>query len=332
MIVSRAVTLIALIIGAALFALTIAWLDVETVAAAARQLGPALPLVLLVSGLWHLLRTVAWALSFENGRPGLGRLTRVRLAAEAFSFMTIRGVAGEPLKVLLLARDTRPQAATAAVAVERVAYMVVTLAIVAAGSALSLAVLSLTPGWRRVFRILLITALLAVIGCALVVRGQGTYLRRWLDRQQQRRGWNWRRHAVGRFLVDVEARMLDVARGPRRRLAWLLVLETACFGLMTAEVWVVLVVLNVPASFVQAGAVETFSRVASMMSAFIPANLGALEASNVVVLNAVGAAAGAAAVAVARRLRGLWWAAVGFALYVGIHAGHEAERVASSAR
>jgi hypothetical protein len=94
----------------------------------------------------------------------------------------------------------------------------------------------------------------------------------------------------------------------------------------------VLVVLNVPASFVQVGAVETFSRVASMVSAFIPANLGALEASNVVVLNAVGAAAGAAAVAIARRLRGLWWAAVGFALYVGIDAGHQAERVAGSAR
>lgn len=327
----RTFTLVALVLGTALFVLTIAWLDTDTVVAASRHLGPALPLVLLVSGLWHLLRTVAWALAFENGRPGLARLVRVRLAAEAFSYMTIRGVAGEPLKVLLLSGGARPQAATAAVAVERVAYMVVTLAIVALGSGVSLAVLPLTPGWQRVFRIMLIATATAVIGSALVVRGRNTYLRQWCDRQQQRRGWDWRRHAVAGFLVDVERRMLEVARGPRRRLAWLLLLETVCFGLMVAEVWVVLAIVAPPVSLVQAGAVETFSRVASMASAFIPANLGALEASNVVVLNAVGASAGAAAVAMARRLRGLWWAAVGFALYAGIGA-ERAESVVSSGR
>ena len=62
-------------------------------------------------------------------------------------------------------------------------------------------------------------------------------------------------------------------------------------------------------------AVETFSRVASFASAFIPANLGALEASSLAAVAAVGAVSGGAALALARRLRGLFWAAIGLAIY-----------------
>ena len=62
-------------------------------------------------------------------------------------------------------------------------------------------------------------------------------------------------------------------------------------------------------------AVETFSRVSSFASAFIPANLGALEASSLAAVIAVGAAGGGAALALARRLRGLFWAGVGLAIY-----------------
>ena len=63
-------------------------------------------------------------------------------------------------------------------------------------------------------------------------------------------------------------------------------------------------------------AIETLSRVASFASAFIPANLGALEASSLAAVTAVGAAAGGgAALALARRLRGMFWAGVGLAIY-----------------
>ena len=59
-------------------------------------------------------------------------------------------------------------------------------------------------------------------------------------------------------------------------------------------------------SAVGALAIETFSRVASFASAFIPANLGALEASSLAAVAAIGLAGGGAALALARRLRGLF--------------------------
>ncbi len=53
---------------------------------------------------------------------------------------------------------------------------------------------------------------------------------------------------------------------------------------------------------------------ASFASAFIPANLGALEASSLAAVAAVGVGGGAA-LALARRLRGLLWAGIGLAIY-----------------
>jgi hypothetical protein len=311
----RLIPLTALAIGVALLVATVAWLDVRTVAAAAGHLGLALPLAVVVSGLWHLLRTIAWSVSFPPPVPRFGRLCRVRLAAEAFSFVTIRGVAGEPLKVLLLADDAPARDATAAVALERIAYIVVTIAIVALGAGAALLVLPLPATWTRVFAALLAGALVVIGAAAVAARGDGRYVLSRVERRDRRTGPVWPGRAVFRFVGAVEQTLLTLVRGSRLRLMWLAALEAACFLLMALEVWVVLVPAGVRVTLTQALAVETFSRVASVASAFIPANIGALEASNVIVVNAVGAASGAAALALARRLRGLWWAALGFALY-----------------
>ena len=84
---------------------------------------------------------------------------------------------------------------------------------------------------------------------------------------------------------------------------------------MALECWVILRSTATPITLNGALAVETFSRVASFGSAFIPANLGALEASSLAAAAAVGAAGGGAALALARRLRGLFWAGLGLAIY-----------------
>jgi len=89
----------------------------------------------------------------------------------------------------------------------------------------------------------------------------------------------------------------------------------AAYASMAVEAWIILYAAGVPVSFTGALAVETFSRVASFASAFIPANLGALEASSLAAATAVGAAGAGAPLALARRLRGLFWAGVGLAIY-----------------
>ncbi len=316
---TRAFRLGALAAGIVLFAITLWYIDGPTAMAAVRRLGAALPAALVFSALWHLARTAAWAACFPPGRGvGFARLARVRLAAEAFSYLTLRGIAGEPLKVVLLSDRVSAREATAAVALERIAYLAGTVLIVGVGSLMAIATLPLSHGWFRVFRGFAIGAGVVAALAALVITGRGTYLQALLARIDRWMGTSLAGGRVGGFVVAVERQMLDLVRGEPRRLALLVATTVAAYAFMSLEAWVILRGAGVPISTTEAIAVETFSRVASFASAFIPANLGALEASSLAAVAAIGAGGGAA-LAIARRIRGLFWAAVGLAIYPRRH-------------
>ena len=306
----------ALAVGVVLFCGALYYVNFRLAFGTIRRLGLALPLALFFSGLWHLVRTWAWWRCFPEPRTiRFARLVRVRLAAEAFSYLTLRGIAGEPLKVVLLGDAVDARQATAAVALERLAYLVGTTLIVGIGSLLALAGLPLSHLWFRVFRAFAIVSGLVACATAMVIAGRGTYLQTTLARMDRVLGTSMSGGRVARFAGAVERQMLDLVRGNPGRLIALLVATVAAYACMALEAWVILVASGEAVSLNGALAVETFSRVASFGSAFIPANLGALEASSLAAVAAVGAIGGGAALALARRLRGLFWAGVGLAIY-----------------
>ena len=313
---SRLISLGAFAIGAVLFAATLYYIDFHLIASMGARLGIAFALSVVASGVWHLARTWAWAWCFPRPRAvSFFRLTRVRLAAEAFSYLTLRGIAGEPLKVVLLARDVDPRVATAAVALERIGYMVGTTLIVGIGSVIAIAVLPLSNTWFRIFRGFAIAAGVMSVLTAIVLAGRGTYLIAGVEKLDAAFGTGFARGRVGRFVGAVERQLLELVRGNPVRLMVLTAATLIAYTAMAAEAWAIMYAAAVPVPFTSAMAVETFSRVASFASAFIPANLGALEASSVAAVTAVGAVAAGAPLALARRLRGLFWAGVGLAIY-----------------
>jgi phosphatidylglycerophosphate synthase len=313
---SRLISLAAFVIGAVLFTATLYYIDFHLIARMGSRLGLAFGLSILASGVWHLVRTWAWSWCFPRPRTvSFARLARVRLAAEAFSYLTLRGIAGEPLKVVLLSRDMDPRVATAAVALERIGYMVGTTVIIGVGSLIAMATLPLTHTWFRVFRAFAIAAAIITALTAVVLTGRGTYLIALIERLDAALGTGMASGRTGRFVGAVERQLLDLVRGNPVRLAVLTVATLVAYAAMAAEAWAIMYAAGVPVSFVGATAVETFSRVASFASAFIPANLGALEASSVAAVTAVGAMAAGAPLALARRLRGLFWAGLGLAIY-----------------
>ena len=307
----------ALAIGIVLFLAALYYINFDLAAGTIRRLGLALPLALFFSGLWHLVRTWAWSWCFPSPRTvSFRRLARVRLAAEAFSYLTLRGIAGEPLKVVLLSDRVNARDATAAVALERLAYLVGTTLIVGVGSIAALVGLELTRTWFRVFRAFAIASGVLAILTAIVISGRGTYLHAAMRRFDRLFGTTLASGVVGRFVTAVERQMLELLRGNPARLVVLLTATVLAYLCMALEAWVILKASGAPnINAVSALAVETFSRVASFASSFIPANLGALEASSLAAVAAVGATGGGAALALARRLRGLFWAGLGLALY-----------------
>jgi uncharacterized protein (TIRG00374 family) len=314
--VPQLLSLAAAVVGLLLFVFTLYHIDLRATLASAGRLGFALPLVLLPGLVWHLLRTWGWSIAFpEDTRPGFSRLFRVRLAADALSYFTVRGIAGEPLKVVLLYDRVPPEVTTAAVALERLAFAIGGIVIAGLVSMFAVTKLSLPGGWDALFRLLSIGAVLIVWLLVWLARHRtGDYLGRLVTRLDRVTGRRLEASRVVRFILEVEHVLLALLRGSRRRLIVLTILPIVCYGLMTLEVWLVFWAIREPIGIVQSLTVETFARLASVASAAIPANVGALEASNAVVVDALGLAGGGS-LALARRVRSLLWAGLGIALY-----------------
>jgi uncharacterized protein (TIRG00374 family) len=305
----------AILIGVALFVITLAFIDREATLREFRSLGLLFPVILLPSAGWHIVRTCGWLICFPPAvRPTFWRLFRVRLAADAVSYFTIRGLASEPLRVVLLLDRVPAEASTASTILERTAMGVMSVVLVGATSVIAMSSESVPQGWQAVFRGIAIVAVLVVGLTVLFLTRQGRYIGPLFEALYRRTGWHWTEGRVARFIREVENIFLHLARSDRRRLRNLVLLSIAAYAFMTLEIWLVFWAINQPVSVWSAMFVETFTRSASVFTGAIPANLGALEASNVAVVRALGLA-GAGSIALSRRIRGLFWAGLGLLLY-----------------
>ena len=315
--VPQLVSVAAVCLGVLLFAVTILYyIDLEETIASAARLGLALPIILLPGVVWHLLRTWGWSISFpDEARPGFTRLFRVRLAADAISFFTVRGIAGEPLKVLLLLDRTAPEITTASIAVERLAFAVMSIIIAGLISFFAVQRLAMPGAWDTIFTLLSVAAVLLLPLLAFIARRRtGDYLGRIVERVDRAMGRRLESSRIVRFVLDVEDVVLELLRGDRRRLVILFWLPILCYLVMAIEIWLVFWAIGEPIGIMQGLAIETFARLGSVASAAIPANLGALEASNASVVAMLGLTGGGS-LALTRRVRALFWAALGLALY-----------------
>ena len=247
-------------------------------------------------------------------RPPFWRLFQVRLAADGVSYFTVRGLASEPLRVVLLLGRVPAAASTASTILERTAMGIMSVILVAITAIAAMSSDVVPEDWQQIFQWIAIVAVVVVLITLIFLTRQGRYIGPFFQAIYRRTGWGWTEGRVAHFISDVEAIFLELARSDPRRLRNLVGLSIACFGLMVLEVWVVFWAIGQPVTVWISTIVETFTRSASVFSGVIPANLGALEASNVAVVRALGLA-GAGSLALARRVRGLFWAGLGLLIY-----------------
>ena len=313
--VPQLISLLAILIGLALFAWTLFSIDRDATLREARVLGAALPIVLLPSLGWHLLRAAGWYVSFPTeSRPTYWRVFQVRLAADAVAYFTIRGVASEPLRVVLLLQQVPATVSAAATVLERTAMGIMSVVGVGIFAAFAMSSDLLPPEWQRGFRTIAVIAMIVLVLTLLFLTRTGRYFGPMLEAIHARTGWRWAGGRTVNFLAHVEALFLKLARTDPRRIQILVALAIACYALMAMEVWLVFWAIGEPISLWVGTIVETFTRSASVVGGAIPGNLGALEASNLAVVKALGLVGGGA-LALARRVRSLLWATLGLAIY-----------------
>lgn len=313
--VPQIISLVAIVAGLVLFVVTMLGIDRTETLNEVRSLGAALPLVLLPSIGWHLLRAAGWYVCFPpESRPSYWRVFRVRLAADGVGYFTIRGVASEPLRVVLLMGRVSPVVSAAASVLERTAMGI--MSVVGVGVFAGFAVSSdmLPAAWQGVFRGIAITAGVVLFLSFLFLLRTGRYFGPIVERIYARTMWRWAGGRTVRAISAVEDLFLKLARTDSHRIRMLVLISIACYWLMAFEVLLVFWAIGQPISLWVGTIVETFTRSASVPGGAIPGNLGALEASNVAVVKALGLAGGGT-LALFRRFRSLLFATLGLALY-----------------
>ena len=240
---------------------------------------------------------------------------RVRLAADGVGYFTIRGVASEPLRVVLLMGHVSPVVSAAASVLERTAMGIMSVVGVGIFAALRGVVEPAAAGvGRRVSRHRDHRGGRPAVVCFLFFIRTGRYFGPAVESIHRRTGWRWAGGRTVRAISAVEDLFLKLARTDSRRIGTLVVFSIACYWLMAFEVVLVFWAIGEPISLWLGTIVETFTRSASVPGGAIPGNLGALEASNVAVVKALGLAGGGA-LALFRRFRSLLFATLGLALY-----------------
>ena len=214
----------------------------------------------------------------------------------------------------------------ASVALERLAFAVISIVMAGLISFFAVQRLSLPQVWDTFFTLTSMGAVILIGILVLVARRRtGDYLGRFVTLLDRLTGRRLEASRIVRFILDVEDVLLELLRGDRRRLIILTLLPVVCYFVMAFEVWLVLWAVGEPIGIMAALTIETFARLGSVASAAIPGNLGALEASNAVPVAMLGLGGGGA-LALVRRIRTLLWAGLGLALYPQVQAQPAAPR------
>lgn len=286
----------------------------------ARAVGSGFVLVLVLSGLRHLIRSAAWMNCVElPERLGLREAFVAFVIGDAIGNLTPFGpVASEGTKTVLVRPQLRSLGAVSSIALENLFYGVSVAVMVIVGA------LAFMYGFQPGGEIR--AAGLVIIATALV-SGAMVW---WLLTRQPRLlsrlgGWFVERmpgSALGLNLDSIHA-LEDrihgfVGRNPGR-VGRILGLEFSFHAAGVAEAYLLVILLagDSPHAFLQAVVLETVNRVITIVFKFVPLRVGVDEAGSGLLTAALGLTpAPGVTMAIIRKARTLIWAAVGVAFLV----------------
>jgi len=328
---SRSVELVCLGVGAAILAVILWRVGLESLARDLRLIGWGLGAILLIESANVVLNTCGWALAFPPGeRPvSIWRLLAARLAGDGVNYLTPSAtVGGEFLRIRLLGHDAPAGLRWASVSVAKIGQTAAQAVFILLGLGLVLPRLtgaSVWVGWivGGGAAILAGLAFVRLVGRGIwatletLVRQVG--LRRLLPASWQTPGGE----------LDAAARRV----GPGR-----VVLSLGCFVLAWAvgavEIYVILRWVGDAVDWRTALAVETGSVLIDGILFFVPAKAGTQEGGKVLLFAALGLSpARGLTVGIVRRIRELTYAGIGLLALGGlsVRSGRAAARVPAGA-
>jgi uncharacterized protein (TIRG00374 family) len=278
-------------------------------------LGWGLGLVVAWGGVAHILKTWAWRITLlgEKRQVSFARMLGLRLASEAVGqFGGLGQMFGEGLRVSLLGPAMPLASGISSVTIDR-AFFVISAAVVSSVGLLAVLIVLPLPHALAVYGSVFISILLGVVLLAAVAIGK-----RWsvlsgpaetLSRIRYFRGWIERQ----RGLIDsVEKKLLDFYHRTPGSFWASFTLNLACHAAAVFEVYLILLLLGAKITLFAALAIEALTKLVNIAGTFNPGNLGTYEGGNMLIVKMFGLTAAAGlTLAFVRRLRAIFWAAMG---------------------
>ena len=319
------------IAGVALFVYFVKKAGVDQIVEGVGRLGAGFVLIIAISSVRHIVRSIAWMLCVEQPyRLRFWDALRARLMGDAIGNILpfASFVISEPAKPVLI-RDRIPlMAGFSAIVIENIFYSLSVVVFVFSGMLALLLSFGLTKGLRLASLITLAVIAIVIALGALLIRKQIRFISG-ATSFLNRRGLNKQWVAKSRSLED---RVYGFYQRNGSRFLPILFLE-ACFHFAgVIEIYTTLSFISPqqPPTLFTAFILESVNRVITMAFKFIPLRMGVDEAgtgkvSKVLQFTEVVGVT----LAIVRKARDVFWAAVGVALLV--HRGLSLRAIARDA-
>jgi phosphatidylglycerophosphate synthase len=279
------------------------------------RMGWKLALIIALGGVSHLVKTWAWRLTLEGngGRASFARMFQLRLVSEATGQIgPIGQLFGDGLRVSALSGAIPIDSRVSSVTLDRALFVVAGAIVSIVGIAAALLLLPLTDALR------LYAVLFAIIVVGLLCVAAVAAVRRWPFLSSSARALSRIRYIGGRvqgmlpLIHSVENRLFEFHHTAPVVFWASLGLNLVCHGLAVLEVYFVLMLLGVKAGLLGALVFEAVTKLVNIVGSLNPGNIGTYEGGNVLIARmfALSATTGLS-VAVARRVRAIFWAAAG---------------------
>ncbi|MBV8552826.1 MAG: flippase-like domain-containing protein [Acidobacteriaceae bacterium] len=299
--------------GVVLLAFLIRQFQPHQLSAEIATVGSGLVVVIFLAGVSHVLKTWAWRLTLTGENTSFWRLFGLRLASEAGGQLGIIGqIFGDGMRISLLNKSLPADAVISSVALERGLFMIAGVVTSIVGIAAGLLVLPLSHRLQLSALLFLAVLMGLLVLLALAVRNRWPVfsrtaqiashfasLRRWIDAKQS-------------IVESIETKLLDFHHDMPGAFWACFGLNFVCHLMAVFEVFLILWCMGASVGLFGALLIEALTKVLNAVGAFNPGNIGTYEGGNVLLVKmfGLGGAAGLA-LGIARRIRSLFWAAVG---------------------
>jgi hypothetical protein len=310
--------LLGLLLGLVLFGVLVYRTGPATIIESIRLCGPAFALLIPLSALRHVFRTIAWNLCIPvaSRRVSFVDLFGMRVAAEALAGLTFAGpLLGESAKAYAVSRRLSTADSLSSIVVENLVYTLSVVLFVASGILLLLIEVTL-PDQARVATVLFGVALaLPVLAAVIVIRRRSAPLSAVIAALRSRgiavRFAETREAKIRAF----EQQVVGFYGADRGRFVAVLGLELLACMPGIVEAYIILAVTTNQSTLLAAFLTESTFRAVNAVFLFLPLRVGVDEGGAALTLSALGfTAAAGVSLAIIRKIRTLFWIAVGLLL------------------